>query len=502
VDQFGILGSYKKPRAFAEIERDFDLLWAENPLNAVKFNLYLRTIPRKVQLFDGSVTAEPQKGAELKHEPIMRMISLAVRQPQAFWDNVLLFVALGSWHDIFTMLQYDLVYNGWDNRKLDWNKFGDLILAGLGNANTVNLIKKYLPQIKAASACTTIESQSNNKIAKWICSLVFGGKTDKGATYAQYRRLKNSGNAHEWQKQISQGRFQEIDFDKVHGRALSLLVKSKFLKNQGLSEKYSKWITAPETKEVKYTGFVHELFENFSADSSVRATIDKQFETLVNKAKGSEDKAVPYIVVRDISGSMGSQCTGTKSTCYNVAKALALYFSEFLTGSFSGSYINFASDAEFCQWKGSTPSAKWSNDKSSYVGGTNFQSVINLFVRLKKQGIPEEDFPQGILCISDSEFNPAQLGQTNVEAALTTLRKGGFSQEFVDNFKICLWNLQSSYYGATTGKKFETHGAVKNVYYFSGYSGSVISFLTGEIETAEQLALKALDQEILNQVRV
>jgi hypothetical protein len=37
VDQFGQVGSYRKPRSFAEIEKDCELLWAEDQLNAVKF---------------------------------------------------------------------------------------------------------------------------------------------------------------------------------------------------------------------------------------------------------------------------------------------------------------------------------------------------------------------------------------------------------------------------------------------------------------------------------
>lgn len=501
VDQFGKMGGWKAPRAFNEICNDFGLLWAENPLDAVKFTLFLRTIPRKVNLPDGTSTENPQKGAELKHESIMRMIWLAIRQPQAFWNNILLFVSLGSWHDVFKMLETDLVYNGWAGRKLDWNKFGDLILAALQNKNVSELVKKYLPQIRANSACKTIEAQSNNAIAKWLCSLIFGVKNGSHAYYGQYRRLKSSGTAHEWQKLISQGRFKELDFDKIHGRALSILVKSQFLKKTGLSDKYAKWVAKPTT-QVKYTGFVHELFEGgVSSYSSkhVLDTVDKQFQTLVEKARANE--VTSLIVVRDTSGSMGATATGTNSTCYNIAKGLALYFSEFLQGSFANSWIEFNSSAKMHTWNGSTPTAKWFNDKSSYIGSTNFLSVIDLFISIKKSGVAEADFPKGILCISDSEFNPAQLGKTNVESAKSKLSAAGFSSDYVDNFIIVLWNLQSYDYGPKTGQKFETYGDVPNVYYFSGYSGSIISFLCGEkIKTAADVVEAALNQEVLNMV--
>jgi hypothetical protein len=505
VDQFGKLGTYKSPRTFNEISKDCELLWAQDKLDAVKFIHYLRTIPRKVSLLNGQTTSEAQLGGELKHEPLMRMIWLSQKAPEIFWKNIGLYISLGSWHDVFSMLQYDLVYNGWENRKLDWNKFGNLILSGLENENCHDLVKKYLPQTKSKSVCKTVESQANCMIAKWISSLLFGQK-ESSLNYKRYRKLKTSGAAHEWQKLISQRQFDRINFDQIHGRALNLLVRGKFLKNQNLSEKYAKWVGDPKTS-VKYTGFVHELFSKLPYTLANLAkheqdTINKQFNTLVEKANNSKkEKQCNWMPVIDTSGSMGSQCSGTTTSCLVVAKALALYFSEFLSGKFTGSFVEFNSTATMHTWKGNTPLEKWYNNNCSYVGSTNFQSVIDLFVTLKHNGIPEDDFPTGILCLSDSEFNPAQLGKTNVETARNKLRSAGFTKKYVDSFQIVLWNLQSSYYGKGTGEKFETTANEKGTFYFSGYSGSVISFLSGhEILTPEQLFEKAMDQQVLNMI--
>jgi hypothetical protein len=503
VDQFGKLGTYKAPRSFSEIEKDCELLWGNDPLTSVKFTHYLRTITRKVNVL-GTTTDEPQKGGELKFEPIMRMIWLSQKAPEVFWKNIGLFISLGSWHDIFTMLQYDLVYNGWDNRKLDWKKFGDLILTALNNDHTNNLVKKYLPQIKARSDCKTVESQANCLIAKWICSLLFGPK-DNSYNYKQYRKLKTSGNAHDWQKLISQRKFDAIEFDKIHGRALNLLVRSKFLKNQNLSDKYAKWVGDPKTT-VKYTGFVHELFSNLpyslsGLEKHTQDTINKQFATLVEKGKSEKkENQCNFIVVRDTSSSMNSTAVGTTQSCANIGKALALYFSEFLTGRFADSFIEFNSTAKMHRWVGNNALEKWYNDQCGFYGSTNFQSVIDLFVHLKNQGIDESEFPTGILCISDSEFNPTQLSNTNVEEARRKLRTV-FSKEFADKFQIVLWNLQNNFYGKGSGEKFETTANDRGCYYFSGYSASVISFITGhEVMTARQLFDTAMDQQVLNMV--
>jgi hypothetical protein len=511
VDQFGKVSTYKIPRSYKKISADADKLWAESKLDCVKFSLFLRTIPRQVSLLNGEKTEKVQKGSELKHEPIMRMFWLHSVSPKTFWDNIGLFISLGSWHDIFTMLQYDLVWHGWNDRKLNWEKFGRLILTGLKNKAAVDLVKKYLPQIKSNKQCNSIESQANNIIAKWVCSLAFGTKgEDTGKTYKAYRKLKTSGTAHEWQQLISKQRFEEIDFSKIHGRALTKLVRSKFLKNQNLSEKYASWIKKPETQNVKCTSFVHELFEpldgGFSIkhiDSNQEETINKQFMTLVNK--GRPEKATSFIVVRDTSSSMTAPAVGTNMTSYGIGKALALFFSEFLTGVFANSFINFAQKAELLQWKGSTPVQKFRNDRTEAYGGTNFQNVFQLFAQLKAQGVPEKDFPTGIIVLSDGGFNPTNsLNETNVDTGKRILRAAGFSDSFLNDFSIVLWNIPNGFYVHKNGNvTFETYQNQKGVYYFSGYSGSIISFLIeNKVETAAELVAKALDQEVLNMVQV
>jgi Domain of unknown function (DUF2828). len=523
IDQFGNLGNYKAPRPYAEIAADCETLWATGKHRiAIAFMLYIRMITRVVVLFSGVSTKASQKGAELRHEGIMRMVWLHARQEDIFWKNIGLFVSVGSWKDITTMLQYDLMYHGWAGRVLNWNKFGDLILSALKNPATSELLKKYLPQIKTNSACKTVASQADNILAKWICSLVFGGK-ESSANYKKYRQLKTSGTAHQWQQLISKRKFEEIDFATIHGRALHLLVKSKFLKNAGLEEKYKSWITAPETVAVKFTGFVHELFKGLGANGTSgygfgfgkckyptltdvplheQETINKQFATLVEKGKAEKEGMSGLIVVRDTSGSMSAEAQGSGMTCYAVAKALALYFSEFLKGRFSNSWIEFNTKAKMHTWKGKTPLEKWFNDGSGFVGNTNFQSVINLFCALRTD-IPEEDFPTGILCISDGEFNPAHAGKTNVSYALQALRDAGFSEEYVKNFVIVLWNLQSRYYGPKTGSKFETYETdTPGVFYMSGYSASTVAFVTSKIKNAQELFDEAMGQEILQMVEV
>lgn len=511
VDQFGGAAQFRAPRSYNDISTDMSTLWASDPLNCVKLAFYLRTITRVCVLPNNKRTETTQRGQGLKHEGVMRMLWLSMNHTDAFWRNITLYLSASTWKDIFTMLSYDLQFHGWDERTLDWDNFAGLILAGLENPETSNLVKKYLPQIKANKRCTTVESQADNMIAKWICSKLFDNKGMKEqSTYKQYRRLKSSGTAHEWQKLISKGEFLKIDFKTIHGRALASLVSGKFLKNQQLETKYQAWIESQPV--AKYTGYVYELMSTIT--SSLKRyqveTINKQFGGLVETAKNGAVEGTSWIVVRDTSGSMSSAASGSKVSCYNVAKALALFFSAMLDkGAFANTWIEFNRTAIMHQWNGSTPVEKWLNDRTSAVGNTDFMSVIELFVSLRRQGVPESDFPTGILCISDSEFDPGTLGKTNVDSARERLRNAGFSDEYVKRFKIVLWNLHNRHYGSNSATKFETFGEAENVFYFSGLDGAAIAFLSGQKgkeektpQTDVELFKAAMDQELLNLIQI
>lgn len=525
VTQFFQAGNFLAPRSFRDISRDQSVLHSTDELKAIKFAFYLRLISRTPQLMNGFKASDPHIGAELKHEAIMRLIWTQVNNPDTFWKNAWLIPAVGSWKDIFKMLSLDLQYHGWKNKKLDWGRYGQLIKQGLVSSNTVDLLKKYLPQLKAKSQLSSLESQANNQIAKWLVNLLYGELDTKNLTteqvnlakakrYRQYRKLKSSGKAHSWQQLISQQKYDELEFDKIHGRALRTLVRSKFLKNHDLVDKYNQWLGAPSTKTVKYTGFVHELFVDYpqnsrgnTPESYVTGTVDKQFTELVTKTK-NEAKVTKFIVVRDTSSSMTSTAEGTNMSSFAVAKALALFFSEFLEGAFANTFIEFNTSAKMHQWKGKTPTEKWMNDRTSYVGSTNIQSVFDLFVRLKREGTPESDFPEGMICISDGEFNRAYSSasdrDTNYNVGIQKMRSAGFSEEYLKKFTVVLWDIPNSYYSRGISTKFESYDMTKGgILYVGGYSGSLVSLLTGEeLVTPSQLVDKALNQEILNLIEI
>lgn len=512
VDNFAAISRFKEPRSYKEVAEDMKLLWHEDPLMCIKLAVYVRLITRKsvVVTKKKTETLEVQRGTGLKNEGIMRFLWLAINHSKTFKANINYFIAAGSWKDIFQMLSLDLQYHGWDNRKLDWNFMFSVIVAGLLNPDTTQLVRKYLPTIRTNKNCTTLESQADTIIGRWLAKRI-NSNSDKVVCYRQYRILKSTGTAHEWQRFISQELYHKINFDKVAGRALALLVGSKFLKNHNLEDKYSEWI---ESKPVaKFTGFVHELFAPFDSswdrlESYREKTINAQFNQLIQTGKENVNTNSSLLVVRDTSGSMNAKAIGCNVSANCIAKSMALYFSYFLTGYFADTFAEFSGGCKLHKWIGETPVDKWLNDYSGSYADTNFQSVIDLFIKLKNQGVPERDFPSGLLVCSDGEFsNNGTNTETNFQTAITRLRKAGFSKEYVDNFKIILWDIPNNYYEDKPEVKFEDFANSPGFFYLSGYDPSIVSFILDGTEikapkNARELFEIAMNQTLLNKLKV
>lgn len=522
VDNFAAISTFKEPRSYNEVAKDMQRLWSQDPAKCLKLAVYIRMITRKPQVLEHfgmekAKVLEVQRGQGLRNEGIMRMLWLAINHPRTFTQNFCLFIAAGSWKDVFTMLNLDLQYHGWEGRKLEWRFFKNVIFAGLTNPNTTHLVRKYLPTIRTNSKANTLEAQADTLIGRWLAHSIFKDE-DKIVAYKLYRKTKSEGIAHKWQQLISKQLYKEIKFNEVAGRALQLLVNSKFLENHNLRDSYTEWIKGQTT--AKYTGFVFELFKPLEPrrqwrrgytyaelDEAQKATINAQFAGLVKTGKEGVDTSSRFLVARDISSSMASEARGCGMSSYSVAKALALYFSEFLTGPFANHYVEFANECRMVEWKGNTPVDKWINDKNDNFGDTNFLSVAHLFVRLKEQGVPESDFPEGVLCVSDGEFNSFyhRLDHTtNFQAFRKILEDAGFSKEYVKNFKLVLWDIPNGYYGKVK-PTFEDFADAPNCFHISGYDPAVIAFLMGKGYNpcnSKELFEAAMNQELLNRLEV
>ena len=512
VDQFGLISQYRQLRPYSSISKDMQELWNIDPMYTLKLLFYIRLITRKVKFSNGTETSKVQKGAGLRHEAFMRMLWLAVNHSDVFYKNLPLFITIGSWKDIIQLMSYDLQYHGWDNKVLDFNKISDFILAGLENPNTCNLVKKFLPTIKARSKCKTLESQADTIIGKFLAHKLFGDgefspKLHSNNSYCLYRKLKSSGTAHEWQQMISRSQFN-IDFSKVHGRALALLVSGNYLKNHNLEKDYENWIKKQPV--AKFTGFVYELFKGLNLNSPLykKYTIDKQFENLIQTAKEGSSTESSFIVARDVSGSMSSNVKGLTISSNDVAKSMALYFSYLLKGKFANSYIEFSHKPVLKYWEGDSPTDKYLKNINYCFGDTNFLGIADLFIGIYKHTSIEK-FPTGLICISDGEFNDSGDNKTNFQSFKKKLLKAGFPKDYVDNFKIVLWDIPNAFYSFDEIRpKFESYADTPNFFYMGGLDPAGITFLLGgEVnksipKTPRELFETAMNQEIMDYIQM
>ena len=111
------------------------------------------------------------------------------------------------------------------------------------------------------------------------------------------------------------------------------------------------------------------------------------------------------------------------------------------------------------------------------------------------------------------ELSPARYGSgndsTNFQAAIKRLKEAGFSEEYVKNFKLIMWDIPNYYCGSGNAVKFEDFADAEGFFYLSGYDPSVVSFILGgdkpEVrvpKNAEELFMAAMDQDLLNKLQV
>ena len=506
-DQFGKAANYRG-RDTHVVFKEQEALWIENQEQALRFPFYLRMITRKVKVNKDNVTEKVQKGQGVRDESFKRLLWLAQNQPDSFYKNIWVLPMVGSWKDLWTLMFYDITLG---TKCINHEVIFDLINQGLKCNAHMELIKKFMPRIKTKTKCTTDWTQVTNDLAREYANY-------NGLSYKDYNKLKTSGTAHDFQKLICSGRFKDINWNLIPGRALSKIASQKFLTKHELEKDYTDWVLAQPT--VKYTGYVYELAKEVMNSSGwspkankmplfKKITIDKQFDELVRKAV--EDGSILGNVwcALDTSGSMTSRVVGDISA-FDICISLGVFFSTINTGAFHKNVIMFDNVSRVKQLNGGFCDMITDILRSNTAwGGTNFQSVIDEIVRIRKQNpnIPLEDFPQTLLVVSDMQFNPVGRNvNTNYEEMKKKLYEV-FPTEFVDSMKFIWWQV--------TGRTSDVPATLDDsgCYFFSGFDGSIVSLLLGgemaekeaitkKQPTMEEMINAALGQEILSYITV
>lgn len=522
VDQFGKAGNYRH-REIADVFEDQARIWNENSELALRFPFYLRMVTRKIKVNDELTTEKVQNGQGARDESFKRLLWVAKNHSTEFYNNLWVLAVVGSWKDMWTIMHYDIEYGV---NAIDRTKVYDVIGQGLLCNAHVELVKKFMPRIKSMSKCNTEWTKNTNMFAKEFAKYM-------ELSYQDYNKLKASGTAHTFQKLICSQKYDELKWNMIPGRALNLLVTSKFLTNHDLKENYTKWIL--EQPVAKFTGYAFELSKklrqgnyigwynsNKEIPIEIKHTLDAQFNQLIETAKANGKITQNVWVGLDTSGSMNCSVAGLKDTsCSDIATSLALFFASMNTGAFHNKIIMFDDTSTPFDMKGESFCDRITTLPRVGCGGTNFQSIVDEIIKIRKENpnIPLGEYPTTILVVSDMQFNPtsyrwlyehdsrADREELNYEYSKNAL-KTVFPSDFVDNMKFIWWDCASKH------TDYEGKATDTNCMFVSGFDGSIMNMFlnedsvidesTKEIRklTAEEMVEKALSQEILTYVNL
>ena len=514
LDQFGKAGT-NRGRDIEVVFHEQSDLWNENPEMALKFPFYLRMITRQTKLFDDKKTEKVQKGQGARDEAFKRLLWIEKYHPDKFYQNLWILPLVGSWKDIWVMLSMS------KNAKKE--EYFKVIAEGINDSYHKDLVKKYMPRIRSTKKCTTDWAKASNALAKEFANFA-------GWSYEDYRHFKSTGEAHAFQKYICAGLYNKINWNAIPGKALLNLVSGKFLDNHGLTKSYEAWLEKQPV--AKFNGYVYEFAKKLrncyglsTVNKVTEMTIDKQFANLIETAKKDEGGIKGNVwVALDTSGSMSTYVNGVDLMAVEIAKSLAIYFATLNEGAFHNYIMGFDDRAWLHKLTGESFTEKWFGSMPRVgSGGTNFQSVIDEIIRVKKANpeIPESDFPQTIIVVSDMQFNPSNSYSwsrncpsqaevdTNYKACVKKLRNAGFSEEFLKNWKMVWW-----YCVNRTTNDFPSNMDCPGTYMFSGFDPAIVTLLlsgeqtvidekTGEKRnpTMEEMVEMALTQEILQLIQ-
>ena len=385
LDMFAMGGAMRN-RPDEDVILMFRKAFAENPVYALKCLFYLRDV----------------RGGQGERRFFRLCINdLAKSHPEAVKRNLELIPNYGRYDDLYALMGTPV--------EEDALGFFKTQLALDVTCKTPSLLAKWLKSENTSSA----ESRKlANKTRKFL-----------GMTHKEYRKtlsyLRTKINVLE--KLMSEGRWDEIEFDKIPSRA-GMIYKNAFARHDIERAKSEKAVQTyaefakDTTKKVNAKALypyecVHEVTNSlryhwmsnstsYAGDETTRLMINKYWDNLTDYFNKSSFDALCMV---DTSGSM-------HGTPIEVAISLGLYCAEKCRGPFAGHYMSFASRPQLIKTEGID-----FVDKVARIWGTNLVDNTNIeaaFDLLLETAInnhcSQEDLPKNLIVISDMEFDAAR----------------------------------------------------------------------------------------------
>jgi len=463
LDYFAKAGTYTN-RSQETVDADMIRIFGDDESVALSIVFALRLISRKP---DVAGIEETQTGYGRRDEFYKACVWLANNKPNLLYANLHLIPVFGCWKDF---VQGPLI------DALDREKVYALVASNLGDG----LLRKYLPQIRSSKNGRTDRDKKRIEWAKGLCRHL-------GVSFADYRRVKREGAGHIWQRQMTQGEWGKINFNGIPGKAMLRHTTQKGRDKQTVFERHDQverlreWVLSQ--KSVKFTGYPYELSRQASSRKNPslvqRLILDRQFETVLEPMKAHKlGNVLPCL---DISGSMTCEIVSGVSA-YDICISMGIVFSCLNNGHFKDMVCGFSDSPILLKLTGGLcDRLKLIETDSEFQrvawGSTNFQGVIDLLVKTRKENpeIPVEEYPETILVVSDMQFNPSgRNSKTNYESAMRKLNSVGLG-----DMRIIWWFVNGA------GADFPAQMDSKGCYMIGGFDPVNIKALMGLTATGQ-----------------
>ena len=438
------------------IQRDYAKVFFEDPVTAMKYMFYVGDVREGLgerrtfrECFDWLATNKPGYA-----DALLEQIPKFTR-----WDNLVRLVDRPDFRDEVLDIITAQLAEDVDNMK-----------AG----KSISLLAKWMPSANASS------KETKNRAKLIIKSLEISEK-DYRKTLSSLRAYLNivevKASANEWDK---------IDYESVPSQA-NIKYKDAFMKHD--SYRRTSYLESLKKGTSKINASVtqpHEIVRSYVSSIGIWGNPDvKSYDESLEQIW----KALPSIltedtlVVRDGSGSMTSPVMmGSKTTCLDVATALAIYCAEHNSESWKDKFITFSSHPRFVSFKNCVTlrdklvTCYGENDCSNTDIEATMQLILDTAV---DNNLEQSDMPKNILIISDMQFDAGRGGwsfnwdESLFDSISREYREAGYKLP-----KIIFWNVCDRNHSTIPMQDNEL-----GLILCSGFStNNVKMFMSGEID--------------------
>lgn len=366
IDLFALGGAYRN-RSDEDCITLFDAAFKEDEVHALRCLFYLRDIrggQGERRFF--RVVAE---WLATKHTDVMRR-NMEFIPIMGRWDDLYIFVGTPLEKDAFNIMKHQLALDV--------------------SCKTPSLLAKWL--------------KSENTSSKESRRLAVITRNHFGMTAKQYRKTLSTlrERIRVLERLMSQGRFDEIEFDKIPSRA-GVIYCNAFARRDMIKAKYETFAKDTETKVNASTLYPHDIAHRaFEAqykelDNPDRLMLQKYWENLPNYYGDNIENGIAVV---DVSGSM---C----GTPMEAAVSMGAYIADKAHGPFANHFITFSGNPELVKFEGVDITDKLCRCvRADWGMNTNVEAVFDMLLNTAmKQNVKPEDMPNRVYIFSDMEFD-------------------------------------------------------------------------------------------------